>query len=67
MKEKIKGWIVICDNKDRIKTVPVAAGFFLIEDDAIDLRDKMEVKRAKDPQTFKYPYKVINATLVVGE
>lgn len=67
MKNRTDGWIVIVDNKDRIKTIPVAGKFFLTDDDAYELFDNMNHKREQDPATYRFPYKIVKATLIIGK
>ena len=65
--EKIKGWIVVTDNKKKAKTVPVNQNFFMAKACAECLRDKMNLKKSIEPETYLYPHKIIKATLTVGK
>jgi len=65
--EKIKGWVVVTDNKKKAKSVPVNQSFFMAKPCAECLRDKMNLKKTLEPETYIYPYKIVKATLVLGE
>lgn len=63
--EKINGWIVVADIKGN--NVPVDHKFYMAKDCAICLRGEMNMKKAIEPETHLYPYKIKKAILMVGK
>lgn len=65
-KAQIKGWVVVMDSKS-LKTIPVNQKFFMSHACAECLRNEMNTKKALDPATHIYPYKLVSATLTMGK
>lgn len=63
--QKIKGWVVLTDNKSKVPQVPVNQRFFMCDTCAECLRNKMNLKHSLEPETHIYPYKIAKATLTV--
>ena len=63
--KKIKGWVVLTDNKRKSQLVPVDQKFFMCDTCAECLRNEMNLKHSLAPETYIYPYKIVKATLTV--